>query len=198
MDAFVDDVALYQKRQQICIGHVDVSLPQRSVTVSANGEIPLNLKLLSQLAHNHRLDWSVRLHTSDGDSVFIAQPFPEESSGLETKAVELADPQAYKQEIKSVLRALQVPLSPSTGFSIDVKDGERSSWVCISVSSRHVTLSREMLDAAIRHARTAHAVLLRSAVQIEVPTDPNRKRMLTETDIINSPPPKRRKVVDVE
>jgi Asp-tRNA(Asn)/Glu-tRNA(Gln) amidotransferase A subunit family amidase len=176
---------------------VDVSLPQRSVTVSSHGEIPLNLKLLSQLAHNHHLDWSVRLRTTEGDSIFIAQPFPEESSGLETKAVELTDPQAYRQEIKSVLRTLQVPMSPSTGFSIDVKEGERSSWVCISVSKsdhRQVTLSREMLDAAVRHPRTAHATLLRSAVQIEVPTDPNRKRTLTEEHILKSPPSKRRRV----
>lgn len=200
MEQFLSEVTRYQERQLVCVGHVDVSMLKTSATVSSHGEIPLNLKLLSQLAHDSGLDWFVRLHTTEGDTMFVARPFPEESSSLETKAVELTDPQVYRPEIKSVLRTLQVPLSPSTGFSIDVKDDERSSWVCISVSKqdqRPVTLTREMLDAAVRHSRTSQALLLRSAVQAEVPTDLGRKRTHDEKEILNSPVPKRRRVVTV-
>jgi hypothetical protein len=196
MEQFVEAVKRYQERQLVCIGDVDISTPQTSVAVSSHGEIPLNLRLLAQLAHENNLDWAVRLNTSDGDSTFVARPFQEEAFDPDVRAVEIADSHIPRPEIKSVLRAMQVPLAPAAGFSIEVKDGERSAWISISCD-RQVTMTREMFDAAVRHARTSDALLTRRCVLLEIPTDACRKRKQDEKQTLASPLPKRRRVETV-
>jgi hypothetical protein len=191
MDQFVEQVSRYQAKNLVSIGRVDVSTPRASVTVSASGESPLNLQLLARLACECNLDWLVRLFGTPGNAVFVARPMPDTDDAAPAVFGEVKPGANSSAAARSVASALRIPPEPPQGFSVETRETDASQWICVVFSGeRQVVLTREMLDGAVRHARTAQAQLQRSAVLLEVPTDGSRKR--PREDGPQSPEPKRR------
>lgn len=191
MEKFVDKVREYQEQQLVCIGHVDVSVPRASVTVSSFSDLPLNLKLLVRLAHECSLDWHVKLSSTPGDSIFVARPMPEDEEDR-SEAIPAKDSQ-YSRAVISVLRVLRAPRDAPRGFEVDVRESENGAWVGISNKAEtQLVLTREMLNPAVSHTATLQAQLKRSTVQLEISVESSRKRLRNEDDQMASPRAKRR------